>query len=90
MFALLALIMGFVLVYTMWRLMDPSRKGDASSNPEPRTRAPRPVRRAPLPPDDNPEFLRELNSRLPARGGVIPDPDKPDKKKGEGDAPQPA
>lgn len=69
MFFLVALIVTVVLLVVLWRAIGPDdarqpgvRPGDIA---RPRAqRPPRPPRRQPqLPPDDNPEFLRDLDRR---------------------------
>lgn len=69
MFALIAAIVGIAIVVIMWRLLDP--KHDTGTD-QPSFGAPalgRPQRARQIPPDDDPEFLRELARRIPRRFG---------------------
>lgn len=67
---LIAVLMAAVLVIALWRLLGPDQV--ASRDRTPRPRPPRRPRGLPgslgggsksVPPDDNPEFLRELQRR---------------------------
>ena len=58
---LVALIVTAVMLVVLWRVIGPDQLNPTGTTPQPR---PRPVRRpAAVPPDDNPEFLRDLDRR---------------------------
>lgn len=58
---LVALIVTAVMLVVLWRVIGPDQVNLTGTTPQPR---PRPGRRpAPVPPDDNPEFLRDLDRR---------------------------
>lgn len=68
---LLAVILAAVLVIALWRLLGPD-SGSGRGGATPRRNPRRPgssgpprggVQRSQLPPDDNPDFLRELDER---------------------------
>ncbi len=58
---LVALIVTVVLLVVLWRAIGPDAvRPGPTTNPRPIRR---PVKRQTLPPDDNPEFLRDLSRR---------------------------
>lgn len=60
---LVALVVTVILLVVIWRVVGPDRATPGDGN-RPRPGRPRTVRRAPqVPPDDNPEFLRDLDRR---------------------------
>ncbi len=64
MFFLVALIVIVILLVVLWRSIGPDQPSPGST-PRPRLqRRPRPPRRPQqVPPDDNPDFLRDLDRR---------------------------
>ena len=74
MITLIAAIIGILVIFGMWRFLDPNN--DKSATPPPQITRPQlpkfPVRRRQVAPDDNPEFLRELNRKLPKKQGNGP------------------
>ncbi|MBA2389896.1 MAG: hypothetical protein H0V67_06525 [Geodermatophilaceae bacterium] len=64
MFFLMALIVTVVLLVVLWRIIGPDEARPGSSARPRMQRRPRaPRRRQQLPPDDNPDFLRDLDRR---------------------------
>lgn len=63
---LVGLLVIGVLLYGLWRVtanLDPAGGGASRPTREPKPPRRRPERSQPLAPDDNPEFLRELDRR---------------------------
>lgn len=64
MFFLVALIVTVVLLVVLWRSIGPDQPRPGASAPLRLQRRPRPPgRQQQTPPDDNPEFLRDLDRR---------------------------
>ncbi|MEJ7705471.1 MAG: hypothetical protein WKF47_18405 [Geodermatophilaceae bacterium] len=60
---LVALVVTAVALVVIWRVIGPDRATPGAAN-RPRPTRPRTIRRPPqLPPDDNPDFLRDLDRR---------------------------
>lgn len=63
MFFLVALIVTVILLVVLWRSIGPDQPRPGST-PRPRLQRPGPPRRQQqVPPDDNPDFLRDLDRR---------------------------
>jgi len=68
MIALIAAAIGILIVFAMWRMLDSDndRESFQARSPRPRITRPKfPSRPRQTAPDDDPEFLRQLSSRLP-------------------------
>ncbi|MBA2553609.1 MAG: hypothetical protein H0V10_07935 [Geodermatophilaceae bacterium] len=64
MFFLVALIVTVILLVVLWRSIGPDQPRPGGIAPPRLQRLPRPPRRQQqLPPDDNPDFLRDLDRR---------------------------
>ena len=67
MYVLIGIVLIGALLFVLWRMSGPSnpsgggRNGGSARPTKPPVR--KPTRREPLAPDDNPEFLRELDRR---------------------------
>ncbi|MBA2414449.1 MAG: hypothetical protein H0V64_00825 [Geodermatophilaceae bacterium] len=64
MFFLVALIVTVILLIVLWRALGPDQPSlGGTARPRPQRRPQPPRRRQQLPPDDNPDFLRDLDRR---------------------------
>ncbi len=77
MIPLIAAAIGILVVFAMWRFLDPHDDSQSST----RTTPPRPThpkfaaRSRQTAPDDDPEFLRQLSSKMPKRPSPPPEED---------------
>ncbi|MBA3278292.1 MAG: hypothetical protein H0U22_06155 [Geodermatophilaceae bacterium] len=67
MYVLIGMVLIGALLFALWRMSGTTRSasgGRTAGTGRPTTPpARKPIRREPLPPDDNPDFLRELDRR---------------------------
>lgn len=78
MIALIAAAIGILIVFAMWRLVDSDNDRESYRTRPAPPRVPRPkfpTRARQTAPDDDPEFLRQLSSRLPKHPDTPPDND---------------
>ena len=67
MYVLIGIMLIGALLFVLWRMSGPADSSDSGrrgrSSPPTRPQVRKPTRREPLAPDDNPDFLRELDRR---------------------------
>ncbi|PRZ39085.1 hypothetical protein CLV47_11931 [Antricoccus suffuscus] len=74
MIPLIAAIIGILVVFAMWRFLDPNEDSQSKTRPNmPRPKLPSRSRQTA--PDDDPEFLRQLSSKMPKRPNTHPEDD---------------
>lgn len=72
---LIAALIGILVVFAMWRFLDPHDDNQSPTRTDvPRPPRPKlPVRSRQSAPDDDPEFLRQLSSKMPKRPSTPPE-----------------